>query len=221
MYRVTEQKTYRTWEELSDKERDTLRYDSSIAQTLHEEIGEVIEELFTQELEDSDLPTDLNRRWSLNHSQGDGCSVTGRIALTTALLDRLVISSKDCKKVREHLENGEGFLSYVISSNSRRYCHDDTMYIELDDTDIEDVDEREVHCIGHSLLCYTQASCRAVERAGYDAIAYRESDEFVGKFCAANGILFDELGRPFWGLEEELENDHERFSHVERVEKVA
>ena len=216
MYKVREKKTYRTWLELTDEERDTLRYDSSVADCVNDDIRMDIEDLFNWKLKEADLPADLHKHWSLGHCQGDGCSVTGSVSLTPALLDRLA-GSEDCQSIRWHLENGEGFLTYRIAHNTHHYVHANTMYVELEDTDIEDVLDDELEVLGNSLLCHIREVCRSIERAGYEDIEFRESDECIGALCADNGVLFDEFGRPFWGLEAELEEDTERFSNLEKV----
>ena len=216
MYRVREQKTYRTWNELNQSEKDRLRWQSSIANAIGEEMRFAIEDMFTYELHEAVLPTGLNTHWRLSHSQGDGCSVTGTIPITLELLDRLTRRG-DFPAIRRQLEKGGCFLTYGIGSTSMHYVHVQTMYVELEDTDLEDIPDDDLEKLGENLLYYLRDVCSQVEHKGYQIISDMESDRYISEMCAGNSVLFDEYGREFWGLEQELETDTSRFTDLELV----
>lgn len=217
MIKVRELKTYRTWLELTPAERERLRIESSIVDSVNQDISLVVEEIFNDKLRAAGIPAEeLKKHWSLSSCQGDGCSVSGRIYMTTALLDR-VGRHIDRDRIRRHLEE-DGFLAYRIVSLSRHYVHRYTMDVVVHDASFDEdevLDDMEV--LGKNILSHIKNVCYDIEQAAYAAIEQFESDENISDMCEANGVLFDESGRPFWGLTDRLQEDKERFSELELV----
>ena len=216
MYRVREQKTYRTWNELTENEKRKLLWESSISDVIDEEIRFDVESAFGEILREACLPEDLHKQWSLSCCQGDGCSVTGSVPITLELLYRMT-SDEKFPAIRKQLESGHAFLTYCIGSNSNHYVHPMTMRVELEDTDLEDIPDDDLDELGDVLLEYLRYVCRDVESAGYRLIDHLHSDETISELCEANGVLFDEFGRAHWGLAEEFETDTERFTDIVQV----
>lgn len=221
MITVKEIRNYRTWEELSEEEKSKLIWNSSISSVLQYDIQESIESLFCQRLDDYHLPiSDIERHWSLNNCQGDGCSISGKITMTPQLIDLIapndLLTDKmsGVSKIKRLLMSGYVSLMYVIRQNSNHYFHRYTMCVEVEESGVPEPLAETEEKLGDYLLEYVRELCIEVEREGYAIIEEIESEAYISDLCKANGVLFDESGEEYWNLQEEIWQDKERFSEI-------
>lgn len=221
MITVRELRSYRTWDELSEDEKSKLIWNSSITSVLQYDIQEEIEILFCQRLDDYHLPiSDIERHWSLNNCQGDGCSIFGKIVMTPQLIDLIapndLLADKmsGVSKIKRLLMSGHVDLVYEIRRNSNHYCHRYTMNVGVLDTDVPEPLAETEEKLGEYLLEYVRDLCVEVEREGYAIIEEIESEAYISDLCKTNGVLFDESGEEYWNLQNAIMEDKERFSEV-------
>lgn len=212
MYKVLENKTYRTFDELDDLERQ--RFISEASEHTNEfDIPELVDEVFRRHLEEKGLnPDSLEMRWSLNHCQGDGCSVLGVITMTPELLARL--NDPVCQEAAQILEREDLVLAYEVFARNAHYVHSATMHIRAHKDETE-LPMEKTDYIGELLLQYLRDMCGDVEVEAYKQIEGLFDEEYYADVCSIGGVLFDEDGRAHWGLEGELV-EGERFEKIEK-----
>lgn len=214
MYKVLENKTYRTFSELEQHERE--HFIQECAEMISGcEIRDAVEDIFDRQLEEKGLSEfDLERRWSFFNCQGDGCSVLGVITMTPELLSRF--QDKVADRVKDALEREDLVLSYNIFAYNSHYVHSSTMHVSTH-TDETELPNSDIDYVGELLLQYLQDMCGDIESEAYKQIDYYSSEEYAEEMCKNNGVLFDEQGKSHWGLEDELV-EGERFKEVETVD---
>lgn len=219
MYEVVERTHYRKWEELSEKEKSHIRYDSSISTCLSEAARHEIDSMFEYELEKSGFPIGMERRWSLSYSQGDGCSCTGIVNISEKLFVYAVGEDAEMAKrmewLRYSIATGDLELHCRIYSHNHHYFHEDTISIcrttvlysgflsNKMDNDIDDLCDE--------VLNYLKNICTTVKREGYKIIENVESDENIAELCEEHDILFDQYGNEHWGLLDKLRTNKETY----------
>lgn len=150
-------------------------------------------EWFSERLEEVGLPSE-DVRWRLSYSQGDGVAFYGKMDL-----EEYVAKNKLKSKYKDLFK--DDFEAYVTFEIDRRgsgnYDHWNTMRVECyashrDPTQkqAELLDELREHVQEQAATV-----SREFERAGYDAIENKTSDEAVAEYLEANDYDFDASGK--------------------------
>ena len=185
------QKIY-NYEELSEKAKERVK--NEYREFFQECSNDLFYEYFVEELRENGFES-LKPRYSLGYSQGDGCSVTGKIYLNEVLENKDIMEnfSKDEIRRLKYIYDCL-YYSIEITSNSSYYCHEYTMdfnaYVECNSYTHSKVELlREVfEKLENVVEDYFIALCNRMEEAGYE-------------------MIYDEEG-----LEEELmESDYEYY----------
>ena len=225
MRRVLEERQYREWNELSEKEKDVHRFDyskSSLCRCLSDSGADDVSFYIKGRLEELGLPNgDVS--WSLSACQGDGVAFYGRVSLSEKLLvtlmDRQKDQRSDLSSLRYLIAVGHYSVEYRLFRNSygRRYSHGRCIECEVYDVWGGDVSrlggiggtsrkiESVIHDIADMLLDYVREICDDLEGEGYQILWEAVSDDHIRDFCKEHGILFDEDNGAYWDCEHELD----------------
>lgn len=127
------------------------------------ELHDTIEnELYGRLNELGTTDSEIDIRYSLSYSQGDGVSFFGDITI-------------------------DG-VDYTITSNNPRYAHEYTMEIEYSDDDEYDTENAEKRL--EKIQDEVRRTCRAVERSAYKLQGELTSDEAMINDINSDGVLF-------------------------------
>lgn len=236
MYEVLEKRTYRTWDELTDKEKDNARFgDNSLTSILSEDFTDTFRYEFERLVTANGFPEDLKYYWSISYCQGDGCSFVGLVPVTEKLLMTAFsgcIWTAGMTTLRYMIADGQAKIVFDISSVGR-YSHENTMRISLDHAYVGDTSRLNgiggsstkvsdaIELLEESILSLAKSLCREAYSIGNKTMDDIHSDDNVLAVCETYGILFDMLGKPMVGLMEELkdvmEADSSMFLTVRQV----
>ena len=219
MYEVLEKRTYRTWDELADKEQDDVRFgDNSLTSILNEDFTDTFRYEFERLVMANGFPEDLRYYWSISCCQGDGCSFMGLVPVTEKLLMNAFsgcIWTAGMTTLRYMIADGQADIVFDISSVGR-YSHENTMRISLDHAYVGDTSRLSgiggsstkvsdaIELLEESILSLARSLCRDAYRMGGETMDYLNGDEHIADVCATYGILFDSRGKPMIGLLDEL-----------------
>lgn len=177
--------------------------------------SEVITEDFEYELGKLGLPTD-DIEWRLSHSQGDGVAFYGNVDM--GVVARRLLEGESLK-LYKLIEAHDLTISAKLYRNSYGtfYSHYNTMNVEMDTDDIhtivEDIydiesdseDFQEKYEIVENLISELEEIISddikdvsmELERRGYDAIDYYNSDEAISETIIANGYEYTVDGKMY------------------------
>ena len=240
MYEVLEKRTYRTWNELLEREKDNARFgDNALASILDEDFTDAFRYEFEQLVTRSGFPEDLKYYWSIACCQGDGCSFVGLVPVTEKLLMNAFsgcIWTAGMTALRYMIADGQAKIVFDISSVGR-YSHENTMRISLDHAHVGDTSRlsgiggsstkvsEAIELLEESLLSFARSLCREAYQIGRKTMDDINGYDNVWAVCETYGILFDVLGKPMVGLMEELkgvmESDYGTFLTVRQVSAEA
>lgn len=192
------QKIY-SYEELSEKAKERAKDDYS--DTFREYQNNDFYEHFTEELKYQGFEN-LKPRYSLGYSQGDGCSVTGKIYLNEVLENKDIMEnfSKDEIRRLKYIYDCL-YYSIEITSNSSYYCHEYTMdfdaYVECNSYTHSKVELlREVfEKLENVIEDYFIALCNRMEEVGYKMIY---DEEYLEEDIAQADFEFYEDGTRYY-----------------------
>lgn len=236
MYEVLEKRTYRTWDELPDREKDNDRFgDNDLTSILDEDFTDTFRYEFERLVTGAGFPEDLKYYWSISCCQGDGCSFVGIVPVTEKLLMNAFsgcIWTAGMTTLRYMIADGQAKIVFDISSVGR-YSHENTMRISLDHAYVGDTSRLSgiggsstkvsdaIELLEESILSLARRLCRYAYSIGSKTMDDINGSDNVGAVCETYGILFDMLGKPMVGLMEELkgvmEADSSMFLTVRQV----
>ena len=236
MYEVLEKRTYRTWDELTDKEKDAVRFgDNTLTSILDDDFTDVFSYEFEQLVTSNGFPEGCKYYWSISCCQGDGCSFVGLVPVTEKLLMNAFsgcIWTAGMTTLRYMIADGQAKIVFDISSIGR-YSHENTMRISLDHAYVGDTSRLSgiggsstkvsdaIELLEESILSLARRLCRYAYSIGRKTMDDINGDEHVCDVCETYGILFDSRGKPMVGLMEELngvmEADSRMFLTVRQV----
>ncbi|MCP4897842.1 MAG: hypothetical protein GY906_12790 [bacterium] len=132
--------------------------------------------------------------WSLSSCQGDGVAFDGVVDFDELLKHNAALAER---MARAFDNLPVEFDVYLKLDNSGRYCHWNSMQVEvqvecewaMDSWSAEDFNDIE-HDIREAVKELIANASRKFEREGYEAIEHNQSDEVVGETIEANEYRF-------------------------------
>lgn len=141
----------------------------------------------------------LDARYSLSHSQGDGCSLVGSINLEEEeaqpfmnfLVGQGYIKPETWNEVLEHTDITADFER---NSLSNLYCHENTVNVSINDAD-EQLPDDVFTDLQDGIRGWYLDVCEQMEEAGYDVVD--NEDDYFSEQCDEDGWLFDRFGNRY------------------------
>jgi len=171
----------------------------------------MLEEYFQEELETLGLPGG-DIRWRLNYSQGDGMAFYGKVDITDYVTRNNLATPSEYLPLIDALANDEAEIVIEIEKRQafHMYDHWNTMVVSSYVNTYDDPGvggrkrwpqrigrpklERLTHQLTEHIRGHVKDVSHKLEKAGYEEIEYKSSDEVIADNITANDYEFDEDG---------------------------